>query len=89
MCGSVFCVVFYKGIHIKCRNITKGFVHSLNKTFRINYKFIVNYGGLFVLTTCQQLLGTLFDASIGFCTASEEQRNKLHIHTLIHVFSPD
>lgn len=24
-----------------------------------------------------------------FCTALEEQRNKLHIHTLIHAFCPD
>lgn len=27
--------------------------------------------------------------SIVFCTASEEQRSKLHIHTLIHAFCPD
>lgn len=38
-------------------------------------------------TTVQHLLDD--DASILFCTASGEQRSKLHIHTLIHAFYPD
>lgn len=31
----------------------------------------------------------MVNATTEFCTSLKEQRNKLHIHTLIHVFSPD
>lgn len=75
------------GTYIKmrdCITAAAGLLINLKTILRVNYKFIV-YGILY-LSTYQQVT---VDASIEFCTASKVQRNKLHIHTLIHVFSPD